>query len=194
VIVGGGVIGEGKTMGLLLSGARVLMVAPRVRPALQKLAAAGTIIWRKGSFQPADLQGAFLAVAATDSIEQNRVISRHCRRLGVLCNAVDDPEHCDFFYPAVVRRGPLQIAISTNGRSPALAKRLRVQLEKQFSQEYALWLEEVGEQRRKILSRKISPSRKAILLEKIVDHEAFDEFMDRISRTARRRRPASDES
>jgi precorrin-2 dehydrogenase/sirohydrochlorin ferrochelatase len=186
VIVGGGVIGEGKVRGLLSSGARVIVVAPQVRPVLQKLAAAGTVTWRKGTFRPADLRGAFLVVAATDSIAQNRVISRHCWRLGVLCNAVDDPRHCDFFYPAVVRRGALQIAISTDGRSPALAKRLRAELERQFGPEYAAWLEEVGEQRRAILSQKMPAARQAKLLEKIASRAAFAEFMGRTAGRARR--------
>lgn len=185
VIVGGGVIGEGKTMGLLPSGARVVVIAPQVRPALQKLAAAGTITWRKGTFRAADLRGAFLVVAATDSIEQNRLISRHCQRLGVLCNAVDDPGHCDFFYPAVVRRGALQIAISTDGRSPALAKRLRAELERQFGPEYAAWLDEVGEQRRKILSQNMPAARRAKLLEKLAGRAAFAEFMARGTGRAR---------
>ena len=186
VIVGGGVIGEGKARGLLRSGARVVVVAPQVRPALQKLAAAGAVTWRKGAFRPADLREAFLVVAATDSIEQNRVISRHCRRLGVLCNAVDDPGHCDFFYPAVVRRGALQIAISTDGRSPALAKRLRAELERQFGPEYAEWLEEVGERRRKILSQNMPAARRSKLLEKIADRAAFADFRAGDAKRARR--------
>lgn len=186
VIVGGGLIGEGKVMGLVRSGARVVVVAPHVRPALQKLAAAGTLTWRKGNFRPSDLRGAFLVVAATDSIAQNRVISRHCQRLGVLCNAVDDPGHCDFFYPAVVRRGALQIAISTDGRSPALAKRLRAELERQFGPEYAAWLEEVGEQRREILSQNLPAARRAKLLEKIAGRAAFSEFMARATGRSRR--------
>ncbi|MDT8067168.1 MAG: bifunctional precorrin-2 dehydrogenase/sirohydrochlorin ferrochelatase [Terriglobia bacterium] len=186
VIVGGGAIGESKAMGLLHSGARVLVVAPRVRPVIKKLAAAGSVTWRKGSFQPTDLRGALLVVAATDSVAKNREISRHCQRMGVLCNAVDDPEHCDFFYSAVVRRGALQIAISTDGRSPALAKRLRAELEQQFGPEYGAWLEEVGEQRRKILSQRLSAARRAKLLESIVDREAFAEFMGRNPRPGRR--------
>ncbi len=187
VIVGGGAIGQGKAVGLLHSGARVIVIAPRVRPTIREFAATGTLTWKKGTFHPSDLRGAFLAVAATDSAVQNREISRHCQRLGVLCNAVDDPEHCDFFYPAVVRRGALQIAISTDGRSPALAKRLRAELEQQFGPEYAAWVEEVGEQRRKIMSKKLSAARRTKLLERIVDRKAFAEFMVRVSRPGRQR-------
>ncbi len=96
---------------------------------------------------------------------------------GVLCNVVDDPERCDFYYPAIVRRGPLQIAISTDGRSPALARRLRIELQRQFGPEYGAWVEQVGKIRREILSRDVAAGERRRLLDQISSYEAFEKFL-----------------
>jgi precorrin-2 dehydrogenase/sirohydrochlorin ferrochelatase len=92
----------------------------------------------------------------------------------VLCNVVDVPEYCDFFYPAVVRRGDLQIAISTAGQSPSLAQKLRQQLEQQFCPEYAAWVEQLGETRRLILASDLDKERKLDLLHSLASREAFE--------------------
>src|SRR5262249_11450861 len=97
-----------------------------------------------------DMDGCFCVVAATSSSGLHRRIFRIARRRGVLCNVVDVPELCDFYYPAVIRRGALQIAISTSGESPALAQRLRKKLEKQFGPEYATWVKQLGHSRRQL--------------------------------------------
>ena len=91
------------------------------------------------------LDGAFLAVVATNSRSLNERVYREAQRRGVLCNVVDVPDLCDFFYPAVVRRGDLQIAVSTAGQSPSLAQKIRQQLEKQFGPGYAAWVTQLGE-------------------------------------------------
>ncbi|MBV9183341.1 MAG: hypothetical protein JO356_18720, partial [Acidobacteria bacterium] len=93
------------------------------------------------------------------------------------CNAVDDPEHCDFFYPAVVRRGPLQIAISTNGSSPALAARLRRELERQFGPEWGIWVSRVGEMRRELLEKHLSPKVRRRRLLEMASPQAFTDFL-----------------
>ena len=109
-------------------------------------------------FSESDLDGKFLAVAATASEGLNQLIYREAQRRGVLCNVVDVPEYCDFFYPAVVRRGDLQIAISTAGQSPSLAQKIRQQLERQFGEGYAGWVEQLGETRRLILASDLDKS------------------------------------
>ncbi|MGO9864874.1 MAG: bifunctional precorrin-2 dehydrogenase/sirohydrochlorin ferrochelatase, partial [Terriglobales bacterium] len=129
VVVGAGRVAAAKAAGLLRHGAEVVVVAPNAVRWIREKARAGKLVWRRRAFSARDLRRAFLVVAATDSVASNHAVFRACQARGVLCNVVDDPEHCDFFYPAVVRRGPLQIAISTSGNSPALAARLRKELE-----------------------------------------------------------------
>ena len=107
-------------------------------------AKAGAITWEARAFNSADLDGVFLVIAATNSRDVNAAIFREAGQRNILCNVVDDPEYCDFYYPAVVRRGELQLAISTNGHSPALAQRIRRELEIQFGPEYGEWLEAIG--------------------------------------------------
>jgi precorrin-2 dehydrogenase/sirohydrochlorin ferrochelatase len=137
-------------------------------------AEAGKIGLELRRFSAADLDGKFLAVAATASNILNRLIYRQAQQRGVLCNVVDVPEYCDFFYPAVVRRGDLQIAISTAGQSPSLAQKLRQQLEQQFCPEYAAWVEQLGETRRLILASDLDKERKLDLLHSLASREAFE--------------------
>jgi precorrin-2 dehydrogenase/sirohydrochlorin ferrochelatase len=177
VVVGAGQIAEGKAAGLLRAGAKVVVVAPEASERIQAQARAGKLSWLARTFAASDLEGAFLTIAATDSAETNRRIFQCCTECGVLCNVVDDPEYCDFFYPAVVRRGALQIAISTEAHSPALARRLRRELEQQFGPEYEDWIEHVAGQRREILSRKLPDEERRRLLEQIASREAFEKFV-----------------
>ena len=167
LVVGAGAIGEGKTQSLIEAGALVSVVAPRATERLQELAATGAITWLKRKFKPSDLEGKFLVIAATSSPSVNELVFRESRRRHVLCNAVDDPPHCDFFYGAVVRRGDLQIAISTNGKSPALAQRLRQLLEQQFSPGFAEKVDELGAAREKLFRSQMEPSRRRRLLHRM---------------------------
>jgi precorrin-2 dehydrogenase/sirohydrochlorin ferrochelatase len=125
-------------------------------------------------FQSDDLRGVFLAVVATSSPTLNERIYREAKQLGVLCNVVDVPDLCDFFYPSVVRRGDLQIAISTAGHSPSLAQKLRQQLEKQFGPAYADWVRELGATRKLILASDLDKERKLDLLNSLASREAFE--------------------
>lgn len=177
LVVGGGKVAEEKICGLLAYGARITVVSPRAVPGIQKRARAGALEWKKRRFAPADVGGAFLVIAATNSSKINAIAFRACRKRGILCNAVDDPENCDFFYPAVVRRGALQFAISTQGYSPALASRLRHDLQKQFGPEWGEWLEHLGERRRQVLAEtKPSKKRKERLLA-MATPQAFKRFL-----------------
>ena len=144
VVIGGGEIAFGKIDGLLRAGARVRVVAPEVLPSFAELIRSGKVEWLPRKFQSDDLAGATLAIAATSASGVNAAVYREAEARGILCNAVDDIENCHFYYGSIVQRGDLQIAISTNGKSPALAQRLRQELEQQFGPEYEMWLEWLG--------------------------------------------------
>ena len=129
LVVGAGSIATSKIASLLRAGARLTVVAPQAKAEVATLAAAGNFVWHQREFQSADLKGVFLAIAATASNAVNRAVFRAAQKRGILCNAVDDPPHCDFYFPAIVRRGDLQIAISTAGESPSVAQRFRREIE-----------------------------------------------------------------
>src|SRR5579863_1670236 len=173
LVVGAGAVAEGKIRGLLDAGASVQVVAPQAALQIQKWAWEGAIRWSQHEFEPRDLDGAFLVITATSSPEINARVFTEARHRKILCNSVDDPEHCDFYYPAVVKRGDLQIAISTNGRSPALAQRLRQELEEQFGPEYEAWVKELGEARDQLTAKKVPLAPRRKLLHEIASREAF---------------------
>jgi precorrin-2 dehydrogenase/sirohydrochlorin ferrochelatase len=174
LVVGAGKVGEPKIGSLIETGARIHVVALLASDTVREWAAAGKIQLELRAFSEKDLDGKFLAVVATASNTLNELIYREAERRGVLCNVVDVPDYCDFFYPAVVRRGDLQIAISTAGKSPSLAQRLRQQLERQFGPGYADWLEQLGETRRLILASALDKERKLELLHSLASREAFE--------------------
>ena len=129
LVVGAGPVGEGKIRSLLESGAQVRVVSPSATSQVRDWLESNRISWEPREFESADLEGIFLVVAATSSTEVNDTIFAEAQLRQVLCNVVDVPDRCDFYYPSVVRRGDLQIAISTAGDSPLLAQRLRKELE-----------------------------------------------------------------
>lgn len=174
LVVGAGKIGEPKIGGLLGTGARIRVVALDASPTVREWARAGKIELELRAFLAEDLDGAFLAVVATNSRSLNERVYHEAQRRGVLCNVVDVPELCDFFYPAVVHRGDLQIAISTAGQSPSLAQKIRQQLEKQFGPGYAAWVAELGETRRLILASDLDKERKLELLHTLASREALE--------------------
>lgn len=144
VVVGGGEIAAGKIEGLLRAGGRVRVIAPEVHVSLAEPIRSRKIEWLPRKFAAGDLDGATLVIAATSAPGVNASVFREADARGILCNAVDDIENCHFYYGSIVQRGDLQIAISTNGKSPALAQRLRQELEQQFGPEYEVWLEWLG--------------------------------------------------
>jgi precorrin-2 dehydrogenase/sirohydrochlorin ferrochelatase len=186
LVVGAGPVGEEKIGGLLVAGADVFVVAPEATERVRSWSQAAQIRWEARKFRASDLRTAFLVVAATSSPELHEKIFRLARRHGVLCNVVDDPGRCDFYYGSVVKRGSLQIAISTGGLSPALAQRLRKQFEQQFGAEYELWIEELGKTRERLFARKIEPGRRKQLLHRLASELSFEEFLRRRERTVRR--------
>jgi precorrin-2 dehydrogenase / sirohydrochlorin ferrochelatase len=174
LVVGAGKVGELKIGGLIDAGARVHVVASEACDPVLQWAKNGKITIDLRTFVPNDLDGAFLAVAATASSELNTTIYQEAQRRGVLCNVVDVPDLCDFYYPAVVRRGDLQIAVSTSGQSPSLAQRIRQQLEQQFGLAYESWVAELGATRRLVMASDLDPQRKRALLHSLASREAFD--------------------
>src|ERR1700682_3739385 len=173
-VVGAGKVGEPKIGGIIDTGARIHVVAIAASDQVREWAEAGKIDLEVRGFSSSDLDGKFLAVVATASRSLNELVYREAERRGVLCNVVDVPEYCDFFYPAVVRRGDLQIAISTSGQSPSLAQRLRQQLERQFGPGYTAWVAELGETRRLVLASELDRERKQDLLHSLASREAFE--------------------
>jgi siroheme synthase-like protein len=188
VVVGAGAIASQKLQGLLGSGAEVRVVAPEASAAIRELARSGRLAWIQSEFAPAHLDGASLVIAATGKPEVNEQVFRAAGEHGVLCNSVDEPERCDFFYPAVVRRGDLQIAISTAGKSPALAQRIRAELEEQFDASYAGWLEWLGSVRQLFFRRKVEAGVRKQALHRIAGRQVFERFKSARARSTQETR------
>ncbi|HXN53617.1 MAG TPA: bifunctional precorrin-2 dehydrogenase/sirohydrochlorin ferrochelatase [Candidatus Acidoferrum sp.] len=182
VVVGGGAVAEGKIEGLFAAEARVRVVAPQVTPVIAQWIGQRKVEWRATTFAPADLDGAYLVIAATSAPGVNEAVFGEADARGILCNAVDDIEHCHFYYGSVVQRGDLQIAVSTNGKSPALAQRLRLQIEKQFSPEYGLWLEWLGAARELLRAGEGSADSKKVLLHHLASQPMFERFLQEARR------------
>jgi uroporphyrin-III C-methyltransferase/precorrin-2 dehydrogenase/sirohydrochlorin ferrochelatase len=152
VVVGAGSIGAPKIESLLRAGGAVTVIALEAQPAIAALAREKRIRWIERGLEAGDLDGALLVVAATNQKAVNQAVAEAARTAGVLCNSVDDPPDCDFYYGSVVERGALQVAISTAGKSPALAQRLREELSALIPEDTGEWLERLGERRLRILA------------------------------------------
>ena len=174
LVVGGGSVGTRKVITLLDCGAIVTVISPDAAEKLLELAGNGSIRWEKRSYLASDLDGMFLVIGATDDEELNRQISADAEKLNMLCNIADRPEVCNFILPAIVNRGDLVISISTSGKSPAFAKKLRKQLEKQFGVEYAEFLRLMGAIREKLLSEKHEPEAHKHLFEQLIKSDLVE--------------------
>src|SRR4051794_23129210 len=137
VVVGGGEIGLEKVEGLLACDARVVLIAPHAEPELERLADEGSIEWLRREYETGDLEATFIAIAATNDTDVNIAVYTDAERRAMLVNVVDVPPLCNFILPAIVRTGPLAIAISTAGASPALAKRIKAQIADTYGEPYA---------------------------------------------------------
>jgi len=176
LVVGGGPIAEAKVESLLAAGARVTVVSPALTEKLHRLQRQGAFDWYARRFEACDLQKAFLVIAATSDDATNDAVYREADRTGILCNAVDQPPRCHFYFPAVVQRGDLQIAISTAGRSPSLAQRLRKEFEAQFGPEYSEWVKWLGEAREALMERKLAFHARKRLLAYLARRESFERW------------------
>jgi precorrin-2 dehydrogenase/sirohydrochlorin ferrochelatase len=174
LVVGGGRVGTRKVMTLLDCGARVTVVSPDTRGKLIELANRGKITLEKRPYRQTDLNGMFLVIGTTDDEKLNHQISVAAEKLNMLCNIADRPKVCNFILPSIVNRGDLTISISTSGKSPALAKKLRKELEEQYGNEYAEFLRLMGAIRKRLLSQKHEPEAHKQLFELLINRGLLD--------------------
>lgn len=169
LVVGGGAVATRKVDTLIRCGARVTVVSPDTTDALTALASAGAVTLFRRSYASSDLHDMFLVIGATDDRGLNRRIHEDAEALGRLCNIADQPELCNFILPSIVHRGDLILSISTSGKSPAFAKKLRQELEKTYGEEYALFLKLMGAIRNKLLRGAHEPEAHKALFERLID-------------------------
>src|SRR6202167_2876663 len=174
LLVGAGTIALEKIGSLLKTGLRLCVVAPEARAEVKELAAEGKIEWVRRRFESADLDGNFIVIAATNVPEVNATVYREAVARGIACNSVDDIPNCDFFFGSVVSRGDLQIAISTAGESPAVAQRLRREIDEQLPQDPRPWLAQLGELRREVLSTQPRSEERRVLLHELAHRQICD--------------------
>ena len=174
LVVGGGGVGTRKVKTLLDCGARVTVVSREVSDKLKALAASGDINLEQRSYRSQDLNDMFLVIGATNDMKLNRQISNDAEELNTLCNIADRPEVCNFILPSIVRRKDLVITISTSGKSPAMAKKLRKALEKQYGEEYGTLLGLMGAIRKKLLSQAHEPEAHKPLFEQLINSNLLE--------------------
>ena len=168
LVVGGGAVGERKVQDLLAAGARVTVVSRNLTPALADLASRGKISYLSENFDDTHVEGMALVMAATDDPEVNARVSAAARNRAVWVNVADDPEHCTFIVPAQVKRGDLTLAISTNGASPALARKVREELQEHFGPEYGPYLDLLRRVRTRLLTERRAHPDNAGLFHRLV--------------------------
>lgn len=167
LVVGAGEVALEKINSLLRTGVKLRVVAPEAKLEIRELAAQGRLEWVQRPFAAADLDGQFIVIAATDRPEVNAAVYRAALEQGIPCNSVDDIPNCDFFFGSVVRRGDLQIAISTAGESPAFAQRLRREIDAQLPQDLGEWLRNIGQLRRDVLKTHPPSEERKLLLHEL---------------------------
>jgi precorrin-2 dehydrogenase/sirohydrochlorin ferrochelatase len=171
LVVGGGGVGTRKVMTLLKCRAKVTVVSPVISESLQDLEKSASLTLKARPYRTADLEGMFLVIGATDNEPLNRQISSDAESRNTLCNIADRPAVCNFILPSIVQRDDLVITISTSGKSPALAKKLRKTLESQFGEEYGYFLELLGAIRKKLLSQAHEPEVHKPLFEQLINSD-----------------------
>jgi siroheme synthase-like protein len=175
LVVGAGFIGLEKVESLLRCGASVRVVAPLAVERVRQLSSEGKIEWLDRRYEPEDAAGCDLIIAATNDRGVNRVVFEEASRRSILCNTADDPPLCDFFFASIVQRGPLQIAISTAGQSPALAQRLRREIDAQLPADLGPWLTDLGQLRREVLQAMPAGAERKALLHELAHREVCAE-------------------
>ncbi|MCX5882761.1 MAG: bifunctional precorrin-2 dehydrogenase/sirohydrochlorin ferrochelatase [Deltaproteobacteria bacterium] len=178
LVVGGGAVGTRKVRTLLDCGAVVTVVSPEVTNQIFDLAQENRISLKQRPYQASDLDGVFLVIGATDNKDLNRAIHDDARKQGKLCNIADQPDLCNFILPSIIERGDLIIAISTSGKSPAFARRLRKQLEAQFGPEYAEFLKLMGAMRKILLERTRDPEAHRQVFVSLIDQGLLECIRD----------------
>jgi len=191
LLVGAGTVALEKIGSLLKTGVKLRVIAPRARSEVRQLAAEGKLEWIEREFQPSDLDGNFIVIAATDVPEVNATVYREAAARGIACNSVDDIPNCDFFFGSVVSRGDLQIAISTAGESPAVAQRLRREIDEQLPEDLGPWLAQLGELRREVLSTQPRGEERRLLLHELAQRQICDSALCSTRKLARTGREAA---
>ena len=176
LVVGGTALLEAKVQSLVSRGAEVKLVANDVTDAIRSLVDVGRVRWERRSFRTSDLDEAALVIAADREQAVNEQVFAESEARHIPCNVVDQPALCNFYYPAIVDRGQLQIAISTGGRSPSLASGIRVELEQQFGPEYGEWVDALGRARERILATRTASERRTRILKRIASKQALELF------------------
>jgi len=177
VLIGAGSVALRKAQSLLAAGARLVVVADRLDPSFIALSKNDKAELIQSKYSKDYLCCAVIALAATNNPQLNRQIYKDCQKLEILCNVVDQPELCDFFVPAVLERGSLQIAVGTNGQCPAYAAHIRKKLEELFTEEHGHFLAPLQAVRSHITKQISDPVSRKALMEKLVDDESFDYFV-----------------
>jgi len=178
VVIGGGAVAVRKAKSLLAAGARLVVVAERIDDMMTTLGTGTNAQLVKSRYSKDYLTGAVLAIAATNNHELNKQIYKDCQELEILCNVVDEPQLCDFFVPAVVKRGNLQIAVGTQGHSPAYAGHIRKKLEKLFTEEHGEFLAELEALRQRIIRDIPDQADRKALFGELVDDKSFDYYAE----------------
>jgi precorrin-2 dehydrogenase/sirohydrochlorin ferrochelatase len=174
MVIGGGTVAERKTLSLLEAGAEVTIISPALTPKLHEFSDAGKITHLKKQYEENDLSGQFLVIAATPSAEVNTLVARACRKRHTLVNVAVPPEESSFIVPSVVERGDLMIAISTSGASPALAKKIRQDIEQRYGSEYGLFLDKMSAIRKRVLEEVPDGQKRHAVFQAIVDSDVID--------------------
>lgn len=179
LVIGGGTIAERKVEALLAAGGEVTLISPELTAALRVLEAAGRLTVQKRPYQRGDIKAVSLVIAATDDPALQRQIAVDAKQANILCNIVDQPALCSFIVPAVVQQGDLTIAVSTNGASPALAKKIRQDLAEQFGPEYAVALRLLRRIRERLMHEQRSAEDRQRLLIGLAESSLLDYLRDR---------------
>jgi len=174
LVVGGGAVGTRKVGTLLACGARVTVVSPEATDELRRATGQGQITLNLREYSSSDIEGMFLVIGATDDEDLNRRVSADAEHRKILCNIADRPDKCNFILQAVIARGDLVITVSTSGKSPALAKKLRRDIGRQFGEEYAVLLKLLGAARKRLLAEAHAPEAHKPLFERIVDGDILE--------------------
>lgn len=174
LVVGGGRVAERKVATLMEYGAKISVVSPQAEESIIEYSSQGLISWKRREFQPEDLDNTFMVFIATAEQLLNKYIADLCRQKEILVNAVDDPPNCDFFVPSILRRGSLALAISTEGKSPLLAAKLRRQLEEVISPEYSEFVEILGDLRYIIKGSRLDGEERKKIFEELVNSDLLE--------------------
>jgi uroporphyrin-III C-methyltransferase / precorrin-2 dehydrogenase / sirohydrochlorin ferrochelatase len=185
LLVGAGTVALEKIGSLLKTGVKLRVVAPEARAEIQQLAAEGKLEWVERAFESSDLDGNFIVIAATDAPEVNAAVYHEAVARNIPCNSVDDIPNCDFFFGSVISRGSLQIAISTAGDSPAVAQRLRREIDEQLPADLGEWLAKLGELRRQVLAKHSRGEERRLLLHELAQRQICDSALCSTKQMAR---------